>query len=226
MRRDRDLASSMRQKGDSYNKISARIGVSKSTLNYWFKNKLWSKKVKSKLTQDANKQARKRMILLGIKSREKRRLLYQQKRMEARRLYKIFHKDLLFMSGLMIYWGEGDSKLINGQIRVANSNVLMLKLFHYFILRYLPAVKDKIRVYLVLYPDLKDSACREYWSGQLGIPIDKFFKSQYIKGRSSGKKLPFGVGTIIVSSRAYKEIVIEWLKLRQKEISLMRFKTR
>ena len=107
-------------------------------------------------------------------------------------------------------------------MRVTNSNSLLVKNFYLFIKKFLPQVFQKTKMYLVLYPDLNDCKCKEHWSKMVGVPLDRFYKSQYIKGRSAKRILLFGVGTLIVSSRAYKEMIIHWLELRKKEISLVR----
>ena len=51
----------LRKLGKSYNEISRILKISKSTLNYWFKGKKWSKKLKDKLTRLAKKNAGERM---------------------------------------------------------------------------------------------------------------------------------------------------------------------
>ncbi|MFA5061593.1 MAG: hypothetical protein WC526_00380 [Patescibacteria group bacterium] len=173
--------------------------------------------------KEANKdKARERMKLVNLKTKERRQKLYSEMREEAIRLYDIYSKESLFLEGLMLYWGEGDNKLENGKIRVTNSNPLLIKNFHIFLKHYLPQISAKAKVYLVLYPDLKESGCKDCWSKIVELPLDKFFKSQYIKGHSVKRTLPFGVGTIIISSRSYKEMVMQWLELRKKEISLAR----
>ena len=222
MRPDIKTAICLRKDGKSYNEISRILKISKSTLNYWFKGKKWSKKLKDKLTRLAKKNAGERMKKISLAAKASRQILYASMRKKADRLFKKFRREVLFVEGLMLYWGEGDNKLENGQMRVANSNPLLIKNFHIFVKKYLPQLIPKVRMYLVLYPDLNDEKCKEYWSKMVGVSLDRFFKSQYIKGRSTKRTLPFGIGTIIVSSRAYKEIIMRWLELRKKEINLAR----
>lgn len=215
-------AVNLRQAGASYNEISRILGLSKGTLHYWFKNKSWSKKIKAKLTREARLKMVGKMRELSSRAKEKRVKLYGQKRRKAEIMFKRHKNETLFNSGLMIYWGEGDSNLLNGQIRVTNSQPLMLRLFKKFLWRYLPEVKERVKVYLVLYEDLEEGKCKGYWSKMLNISLDRFYKSQYIKGRLKNKRLPYGIGTLIVSSRADKEVIIAWLELIKKEISLTR----
>jgi hypothetical protein len=218
----RNKATKLRRSGRSYRYISDHLGVAKSTLYYWFKGEDWSEKIKNKLSVSARLSARERMIGLVKKVHLERDKIYKQKRREADASFKKHSKEVLFNTGLVAYWGEGDNKLVNGKIRITNSNPLLLKLFHKFIKQYLPEISHQVKMYLVLYPDLDDVYCRNVWSKTVNIPLDKFFKSQYIIGRSANKKLALGVGTLIISSRAYKEVVLRWLELKQKEIKSTR----
>lgn len=117
----------------------------------------------------------------------------------------------------MIYWGEGDRKLENEMIRVSNSDSLMIKLFYTFLKKYLPEISLKAKIYLILYPDLNDDLCKNQWVKQVDILLNKFIKSSFIKGKGSAKKLIFGIGTLTVSSRLYKEKIITWLNLIKTE---------
>ena len=78
-------------------------------------------------------------------------------------------------------------------------------------------ISKKAKIYLILYPDLNDKQCKEIWSKKVGISTDKFFKSTIIKGRCPTKRLSYGIGNLIIVNRAYKEIIINWVKLIKKE---------
>lgn len=222
MRKEKNQAVALRKEGKSYNEIAEKLSVPKSTLHYWFRNEPWSIKVKQQLTEVARQESKKRMKILGNLGKQKRVALYLECRKRAEKEFKQFKKETLFLSGLCLYWGEGDSKLENGMIRIANSDPLVLRLFYSFLRQYLPELLPKAKIYLVLYEDLDSTVCQKYWSAQVGVPLDKFIKSSYIIGRSPTKRLAYGIGTLLVSSRAYKEIVYTWLALYKKEIATMR----
>lgn len=209
----KEQALKLRLKNKSYNEIAKKLSVSKSTISCWLKNNKQSQNIKKVLTEKAKILTRKRMIAMGVIAKKKRNQLYSEMRLLAKSQYKLYKDDILFNRGLMIYWGEGDSKLQNGQIRVANTDPMMLKIFFRFIKTYLSKIAEKTRMYLVLYPDLKEEDCIAHWSQKINIAIDKFYKSQYIKGRSTFSKLPYGIATIIISNRAYKEVILEWLAI-------------
>lgn len=222
MRSDQHKAIQLRKIGKSYREITKVLGIPKSTLTYWFKDVKWSKEIKKRLALKANIEARKRMIKISHQAKIEREKLYYNYRKIAQENYLKYSKERLFISGLMIYWGEGDSNLKNGIIRVTNTDPVMLKVFFLFLKKYLPEIISKLRTYLVLYPDLNDLICKNFWSKQLKIHLDKFYKSQYIYGKHPTKRLSYGICTITVTSRSYKEIIISWIDLIKKEIKAMR----
>ena len=217
MRQDKQTAILLRKSGESYKKISEITGVPKSTLSNWFSGVAWSEKTKKHLSELARANARERMTVISHKKREELRENYGRQRIIAKKQFKKFFKERLFIAGLMIYWGEGDNKLEDGVIRVANSDPLMIKLFYKFLKTYLPEISQKAKIYLVLYPDLNEATCQRYWSEKVGFSVDRFIKSSFIKGRCPTKRLAYGIGTITISSRLYKESIMSWLDLAKRE---------
>ncbi len=212
----------MRKGGASYQKISHTLKIPKSTLAYWFKDLNWSTVIKHRLTIQARQKAQKWMTILSHRARNKRLQFYKNKKIQAQQLFPTLKKQLLFISGLMAYWGEGDSNLHNGIIRVTNTDPMMLKTFRLFIKKFLPHLDAKIKAYLILYPDLRDKNCKLFWARKLNLPIAKFTKSHYIRGRHPTKRLSYGICTIIATSRADKEMVLAWIDLLRQDIDTVR----
>ncbi|MBI2410266.1 MAG: helix-turn-helix domain-containing protein [Candidatus Kerfeldbacteria bacterium] len=217
MRKDKARAIDLRKQGKSYNEISAALHIPKSTLSNWFACVQWSQMTKQHLSIIHRERSRKRMKALTDDIREKRNAAYAKRRNEAKKMYPQYQQDRLFIAGLMLYWGEGDRKLQNGCIRLANSDPDMLLIFHRFLKKYLPTIYKKTKAYLILYPDLEDKAIKTFWSRHIGVSLDKFYKTHYIKGRHASKRLPYGVCTIIIRSREYKEMIDEWLQLAKSD---------
>ncbi len=202
----------LRKKGKSYQEISISLGVAKSTLSNWFRQAKWSVDIYKKLEKEARAKARQRMTQMSHEARRQRIQMYEGKRLLARKEYKTYKKELLFMSALAIYWGEGDKSLKNGNIRVSNSDPQMLRIIRLFFEKYFPELRQKIRAYLILYPDLDEQNCLRYWSTEVGLPEKLFYKSSYIQGKSEKRTLTYGVGTIIITNRAHKEKVVAWVE--------------
>lgn len=217
MRDDKKAATRLRKRGLSYHEIAMALNIPKSTLSNWFANVAWSQKTKKYLSDLARINASQRMTIISRKRKNKLEGDYRLQRLTAVSQFKKFQSERLFIAGLMIYWAEGDNKLANGIIRVANSDPLMIRLFYKFLKIYFPEISARAKVYLVLYPDLNDEKCRQYWSRKIGLPIEKFIKSSYIKGKHPTKRLAYGIGTLTISSRSYKEKIITWIDLAKKE---------
>jgi len=218
MRKDREKATELRRQGFSYKKIHREIGTPISTLADWFKNELWSIEIRDKLASTESLAYPEKLKRLIAIVKKKYAILHESYRKEARDEFAILKNDSLFTAGLMLYWGEGDKKVANSQIRLSNSDPSLIKVFYLFLVNVLNIPKEKIKFSLLLYPDLADMPMRNFWSSAIGIPLTQFRKSVYIRGRHPTRRLSYGVGNISVGGRKYKEKLIEWIKLCEKEL--------
>ena len=221
MRNDRHLAIELRKRGISYNKIQKKLGIPKSTISYWFKNESWSQEIKKVLTKKALYVAKKRLRLVNKARRIKWEKWRKNARKEARKEFFYLQKDPLFLAGLMLYWGEGDSKIENGIVRLSNTDPKMIKIISLFLQQKCGVPKEKIRITLILYPDLDENKCKTLWSKVSGIPKNKFYKTQIIYGKHPTKRLKYGICNIYVASRKLKEKILIWTKLYQQELIRM-----
>ena len=218
MRNDKHLAIELRRRGKSYNKISKELGIAKSTLSGWFSKLDWSDILKQELARKANFVARKRLRLVNKQRREMWELWRQEHRDDATRQFPILKNNSLFLAGLMLYWGEGDSVMKNCFVRLANTHPDMVTIFTSFLRNICFVPDEKIKVQLILYPDLKENVCRNIWMKATNLPRGQFIKTQYIKGRHPTKRLSYGICSVYVSSRGLKEKIFTWLKLYQNQL--------
>ncbi len=128
--------------------------------------------------------------------------------------------DPLFIAGIMLYWGEGDSNLKNGHVGLTNTNPDMVRLFCLFLQEIGEVSKERIRVQMILYPDLKEPKCKKFWSDATGIPNEQFYKTQYIQGRHPTKRLSYGILMVRFGSRQLKEKIAIWINLFQQKYPL------
>lgn len=218
MRNDRHLAIKLRKKGASYNKICKELGIPKSTMHYWFRNLRWSQIIKKKLTKKAQRLATKRMRAMALANKKRWKAWRQQHRENAKKEFPVLKSNRLFVAGLMLYWGEGDSKLKN-ELRLANSDPRMIRLFNKFLQEVCKIPNKEIHLYLILYPDLSDEKCKKFWSEKTKIPLKNFGKSSFIYGRHPTKKLENGICIIRIDrSRGLKEKIITWIDLLVKDL--------
>lgn len=222
MRQDKNQAIKLRKSGKSYGNIEKILGISKSTLSNWFQKENWSEEIKKRLSIVARKESSQRMKIMSQKKSRERQRVYLAMRQLAEKQFKKNSQENLFIWGLLIYWGEGDSKLENGIIRASNTDPIMLRLFYLFLKKYFPEIFYKTKAYLILYSDLVNEKCIDFWSKKIGLKKDYFIKSQYIQGHRPTKRLNYGICTLVITNRAYKEKILTWLKLFKREVLRLR----
>ncbi len=215
MRKDKEKAIQLRQLGKSYKQISNELGVPISTLAFWLKNEPWSQEIKNRLSFQVSWKNPKVLELLAQANRERWKNKHEEYRIAAIKEFPKYKSDPLFLAGIMLYWGEGEKQSKSSVVRLSNSEPEMIKIFNLFLIKVLKISPEKISVWLLLYPDLIDSVQKNFWSRAIGIPLERFKKSIYIKGRHQTKRLSYGVCTIVVNSRALKERILKWLELYQ-----------
>ena len=207
----------MRKQFKSYSEISRSLNVPKSTLSGWFKDDKLSSEIKTKLTEVARIKSTKQITMMS-----RARSMYWQKqreiaRTEARDHFKSLAKQPLFIASTMLYWAEGDSKLKN-PIRLTNTDPRMIRLYIKYLTQILNVSKEKIRVELILYPDLNEEQCLMFWSKVTQLPKSQFYKTQFIKGRHPTHRLSQGICMIILSSRLLKEKFLVWIDLLSQKL--------
>jgi len=219
MRTDKELAIKLRERKKSYNFISNKLNIPKSTLHGWFKKLKWSDKIKKELIKKNKIATLKNLRAMAVTNKARWEQWREQYRIEAKKEFSKLKSEPLFISGLMLYWGEGDSRIENGCVRLSNTHAKMIEIFNLFLQKICKIPLKKIRLYMILYPDLNESICKEFWSKHCHIPKNQFIKTQYIKGKHPTKRLANGICMIHVSSRGLKEKIFTWLNLYQEELT-------
>lgn len=208
MRLDKKLAFSLRKQGKSYNEIHRELGMSVSTLSNWFHDVDFSEEIKRSVIAKAHLKSTAHMLVLNRARGDLLRAHYAQAEIEAvQELHGNIHNPL-FVSAIAAYWGEGD-KLTKSQVRLANTDPKMIKLFVTFLVTFCYIPKDKLRLALHIYEDLDDTECRKYWSKMTGI--DHFHKSMVIPSRHKTRRLPYGTCTLTITNTYLKKKLLLWI---------------
>ena len=121
---DKNIATKLRKLGRSYGEILKRVPVSKSTLSVWLRNIELTDKQKTVLLL-----GRQRARYAGAKARQQQRItrstqIVEQSKKEIDHLYK----KPLFVSGLMLYWAEGDKSDTLEHVKFTNSDPALIQL--------------------------------------------------------------------------------------------------
>lgn len=208
----------MRRTGKSYNEIRAALKVPKATLSDWFSKIDWSKDIAKKLAAAAQKQHTVRLIELDKVRGMHLKRAYEEAREEARADFYELKYNPLFIAGLMLYWGEGDKSQVRNGVRLANTDSQLIRLYIFFLTHACRIPIERIKAHILVYPDLDESKCIQYWANASGLPESNFTKCTKIIGRHKTRRLLWGVCLVAVSSTYFKEKVLEWLKLFPKEL--------
>lgn len=208
MRRDKELAFSLRKQGKSYKEIHQELSMSISTLSNWFKGVDFLEDIKLTVAKQAQLKSTARLRLLHKVRGDLLKAHYIQAEIEAKKELSENIHNPLFVSAVVAYWGEGD-KATSSIVRLANTDPKMIKLFLDFLILFCAVPKDKIRGALYIYEDLDDVICRQYWSKMTGI--EHFHKTMVLPSRHKTKKLPYGTCTVLVSNTYLKRKMLFWI---------------
>ncbi|MBI2024862.1 MAG: hypothetical protein HYT03_02130 [Candidatus Harrisonbacteria bacterium] len=212
MRKDKEKAVELRRRNKSYNEIVRALGIPKGTLAGWFKNDKGSQKVKELLDKKNRKKASIRIRKLVAINAVKWNKYYATADDEAIKEFPNLLKNPLFVAGLMLYWGEGDNKS-KWVIRLSNTDHRMIALYVRFLTKTLRIKKIKIKIGLILYPDLDEQRCVSFWSRVTNIPLIQFYKTQFIRGHHPTTRLKNGICMVSFSDSYLKRKVFKWIDL-------------
>lgn len=218
MRKDKSLAIKLRKKGKSYNQISQLLHVPKSTLSGWFSKEEWSGEIGQQLQEKAKIASKERIKGLNVIRQIRLEEFYLKADQEAREEFLKNKKNTLFVSGIMLYWGEGDKKFSNGLVRVSNTDPYLLKTLRNFLIKFGRFPLEKIKGWILLYPDLNRDVCLNYWSREVGILKSNFIKSTIIIGRHKTKRSLYGTCTIYVGGKYFKKKMLKWIDLYKEDL--------
>ena len=190
----RSKAVKLRKKGYSYGMIRDELEVPKSTLSNWL----------SRIPFKPNKKLILRIGKARLKSAlYKQRIKFedisQMKREADREVGELSSRDL-FMLGVGLYLGEGSKS--QEEIRVVNSDPIILKLAIKWFKRFSNIKTEHLRVAIHCYPDNNISKIKNFWSRELKIPANQFIKTQIDirenKSKFKRRKLPYGTAHLYI----------------------------
>ena len=191
----------LRKEGHSYNHISQRTGVSKSTLSGWLFNVPYTP---NKITIDRINKAR--VTSNKVKTKIKIESIERAGKEAKKEVGEITKRDL-FMLGIGIYIGEGAKT--NDIVRIINADPKIIKLAVKWFEEVCNLPRENFRIKLHVYPDNDLEQCIKFWSNASGIPSKQFQKT-YIDIRKDKKmfkrgKLPYGTAHLSIRSNGKKE---------------------
>lgn len=194
----------LRKNGYSYNYISEKLGLAKSTLSYWFRDIPYipNEEVIRRIGEGKLKMA-------ITKSRQKMESTLKAKE-KAKEDVGVLTKRDLFMIGIGLYMGEGSKT--TGSIRIINSDPQILQFAVQWFKKICDLRDENFSLAVHLYPDNEIEKSLMFWSKTLNIPKNQFGKTQVDKrtGKKAFKRgrLPYGTAHLTIRSNNNSEFGI------------------
>ena len=205
----------MRIKGFSYNDISVRFHVPKSTLSGWFRGLRMSEDVKRDNINRA-----KTVWAKNITQYNKKRSVLSRKRWEEiqqssiQEIGRLSLRELKLI-GAALYWAEGYKKT-NWNLVFCNSDPAMITLIMRFFTKICEIPRKKIKAQVQIHHNISATAAMNYWSRISGIPKQQFTKPIHQISRSSKlvrkNTLPYGTFRIRINDVTLVNKIKGWIK--------------
>jgi predicted transcriptional regulator len=192
MRKDKEKTINLRQEGFSYNEISKKLGIPKSTLSYWLSDLEISKKAKSRIASRVYAGS-----IAGLIKRNKNQTILAKERADkirsiAKLETKGMMKNKLFLAGASLYWAEGYKKGAQGSkwkaVDFANSDPDMIKVIMKFFRNICKVENDKIKIQVIAHKNVDIDKSVQFWSKLTKIPKKQFIKTYCSVNTSSKNK--------------------------------------
>ena len=176
--------------------IHEAIGVSKSTMSSWFKDKSFTP------NYEAVKRTQYGPLKSGQESHNKRVKEIERLRKKGIEELGLVSKRDLWLLGLGLYIGEGGKTIES--VRLVNSDPVVITLAIKWLREICGLSIDNLVISLHLYPDTDEKKAIAYWQLVTGLSRNNFLKSS-VDGRMDKKvnkkgKLPHGTVHLRVRS--------------------------
>lgn len=122
-------------------------------------------------------------------------------------------KAQLLGMGLGLYWGEG-TKANKYAIRLGNSDPELIKTFIRFLTELYQVNRDHLRFGLQVFSDLDPKSSLKYWTTELGVSENQFYKIHITPSNSLGtyrQKSKHGVLTVYYHNKKLRDIIVNAL---------------
>ena len=208
---ERILAREFRKQGYSFSEIMVQIpNLSKGTLNGWLKDIELSQDQKDRLLSKISLGADKGRLKGAFTNRQKKVDLIKRITESARIEAKERNKDPFFISGLMLYWAEGDKT--QERVGFTNSDPLMIKYMMKWFREICNVSEVKFRIYLSIMTLHNKEESEKFWAKITGVPLNQFGKIRIKQTTLKGKRNPSYMGTcrIVISHKNLFRRIMGW----------------
>jgi len=194
----------LRRNGMSIRDISKITKNSKSTVSYWCRDIILTKRQLEKICQKQKIASLRSVIKITEKKRRKRlNDIENFRKMGIEDVGKLSERDI-FVIGLGLYWGEGYKKGTE-ELGFTNSDPKMILFFIEWLKKIYNVGKQDLtlRLSINIIHKQNENEIKKKWSNLTKIPINQFTKTSLIKAKS--KKIYFDnenyLGTLRIKVR-------------------------
>lgn len=176
----KDKAIAMRRQGCSYREILKEVSVAKSTLSLWLREVGLLKPQVQRLTEKRMAAVRKGGAVKHAQAVERRNYIYTE---SAKSIGQLSDREMwLFATAL--YWAEGGKEKAHksgAKFEFSNTDPRMLRAFMYWLLYIEDIGLDKMTFEIYIHSNSKHKIekVREFWSKELGVPLEKLATVRY-----------------------------------------------
>lgn len=164
----------LRKQGKSYFDILKIVKVSKGTLSIWLKDvPLTNEQRENLFVTRRQKNILKLAEIRRSQKKERERITITAAKNEATK----HMSNPLFLSGLMLYWAEGDKTEKAFAVKFSNSDPRMIKLMMRWFREVCGVAEERFRISLHIHELQHQQEIEQYWSDITGIPQNHFYKT-------------------------------------------------
>jgi len=216
MQTKKQEAIQLRKLGKSYNEITKRLGIPKSTLSTWLKGIKMSPMVEQKILNNAQK-----IWAKSITDYNKKRasLIEDKWQKFEKKISKEINKlsaEKIKLIGTVLYWAEGYKKT-RWTAMFCNSDPDMVHLMMKFLREICLIPEEKLKPQIQIHVNISEKTAKRYWSQISNLPIEQFRKTLRQTSRNSKNiraknTLPYGVFRIYISDVELVHKLKGWIK--------------
>jgi hypothetical protein len=181
----KEKAQKLRKDGESIRTIASLVDASKSSVSYWCRDIVLSKKQIEFLQAKSKHSGRAQCIALGEEKRKRRiETVKSEKRMGAESVKKLSTREH-YLLGLGLYWGEG-YKTSNDEFGFTNSDPHMIVIYINWLVKHF-SIKPLdliLRVGINTTHKNREEEIISYWSKLTGVSSSQFTKTSFLKSES------------------------------------------
>ncbi len=165
----------MRRAGRSYGEIRKKIKVSKSTLTAWLRGIKLSPEQEKRIYIEIRQ---KNAYRLARYNQQKKKKIIEEIIAQAKNEVERLSGNSLFLSGLMLYWAEGDKAESWEVVKFSNSDPMMIRVIMRWFREICKVPEEKFRVCVHMHALHCRENIEKYWSEVTGVPVSQFYKTQ------------------------------------------------